>query len=101
MLDQAIAVLPPEYQVGHEPGDGPDLLRHHIVLRADSAGATHDFVSGLTEANIEYSIGHPVDAGVREALLLFQEEDSSKPSSRPGPSMGGRAHRSHGLVDPG
>ena len=44
-------------------------------MRADSAGATHGFVSGLTEANIEYSIGHPVDAGVREALLLFQEED--------------------------
>jgi hypothetical protein len=75
LLDQAIAALPPEYQVGHEPGDDPGLVRHHILVRADSAGATHDFVSGLTEANIEYSIGHPVDSGVREALLTFQEED--------------------------
>jgi hypothetical protein len=75
LLDQVIGALPAEYQVGHEPGDDPGLVRHHIVVRADSAGATHDFVSGLTEANIEYSIGHPVDAGVREALLLFQEED--------------------------
>ena len=75
LLDQAIGSLPPEYQVGHEPGDEPGLVRHHILVRADSAGATHDFVSGLTEANIEYSIGHPVDQGVREALLLFQEED--------------------------
>ena len=33
------------------------------------------FVSGLVEANIEYSIGHQVSAKVREALLLFQEED--------------------------
>ena len=75
LLDQAIAALPPEYHVGHEPGDDPGLVRHHILVRADSAGATHGFVSGLKEANIEYSIGHPVDAGVREALLLFQEED--------------------------
>jgi len=74
LLDQAIGSLPPEYQAGHEPGDDPDLVQHHILVRADSAGATHGFVSGLTEANIEYSIGHPVDAGVREALLLFQEE---------------------------
>ena len=68
LLDQAIGALPPEYQVGHEPGEDPGLVRHHILLRADSAGATHGFVRGLTEANIEYSIGHPVDQGVREAL---------------------------------
>jgi hypothetical protein len=75
LLDQAIAVLPSEHQVGHQPGDDPGLVRHHILVRADSAGATHGFVAGLVEANIEYSIGHPVDAGVRKALLLFQEED--------------------------
>jgi hypothetical protein len=75
LLDQAIGSLPPEYQVGHQSGDEPGPVRHHILVRADSAGATHDFVSGLTEANIEYSIGHPVDQGVREALLSFQEED--------------------------
>jgi hypothetical protein len=74
-LDQAIAALPLEYHLGHQPGADPGLVRHHILVRADSAGATHDFVSGLTEANIEYSIGYPVDQGVREALLLFQEED--------------------------
>ena len=75
LLDQAIGSLPAEYQVGHQPGDEPGLVRHHILVRADSAGATHDFVAGLVEANIEYSIGHPIDQGVREALLLFQEED--------------------------
>ena len=89
-------------RLGHEPGDDPGLVRHHILVRADSAGATHDFVSGLTEANIEYSIGHPVDAGVREALLLFQEEDWVEALEADGTDrrrrMGGRAHRSHGLV---
>jgi hypothetical protein len=75
LLDQAIGALPVEYQVGHQPGDEAGLVRHHILVRADSAGATHGFVRGLTEANIEYSIGHAVDQAVREALLLFQEED--------------------------
>jgi len=44
-------------------------------VRADSAGASLGFVGGLVEANIEYSIGHQVNSQVREALLLFQEED--------------------------
>jgi hypothetical protein len=75
LLDQVVAVLPGEYQLGHEPGDDPGLVRHHILLRADSAGASHGFVRGLVEANIEYSIGHQVNDKVRGALLLFQEED--------------------------
>jgi len=75
LLDEVLAALPADYQVGHEPGDDPSLIRHHIVVRADSAGASHGFVGGLVEANIEYSIGHQVNSQVREALLLFQEED--------------------------
>ena len=35
LLDQVIAALPPEYQVGHEPGDDASLVRHRIVVRAD------------------------------------------------------------------
>ena len=61
--------------MGHEPGDDPSLVRHHILMRADSGGASHSFVSGPVEANIEYSICHQVSAKVREALFLFQEED--------------------------
>ena len=75
LLDRAIAALPADYRQGHEPGDDISLVAHHIVVRADSAGATHGFVNGLVEANIEYSIGHPVDKNVRAALWLFQEED--------------------------
>ena len=75
LLDQVVAVLPADYQLGHEPDDDPSLVCHHILVRADSAGASHGFVRGLVEANIECSIGHQVSAKVREALLLFQEED--------------------------
>jgi hypothetical protein len=85
LLGQVTVALPPECQVGHQPGDDPGLLRHDIVLRVDSAGARHGFVSGLTEANIGHSIGHPVGSGVREVLSRFQEEDFSKRSRWTGP----------------
>jgi hypothetical protein len=75
LLDQAIAALPLEYEAGHDVGDAPDDVIHPILVRADSAGATHGFVRGLVEANCDFSIGYPVDGRVRDALLLVQEED--------------------------
>ena len=75
LLDQAIAALPPEYRAGHDVGDTPDMVVHPVLVRADSAGATHGFADGIVEANCDFSIGHPVDARVRDALLLVQEED--------------------------
>ena len=44
-------------------------------MRADSAGATHRFVDAIVGANCDFSIGYPVDQGVRQALVLVQEED--------------------------
>jgi hypothetical protein len=32
LLDQAIGSLPPEYQVGHQSGDEPGPVRHHILV---------------------------------------------------------------------
>jgi hypothetical protein len=61
VLDLAIAQLP--------HGRRPDLAR------SDAAGATHEFVEALRERGITYSVGHPVDGRVRDALLLVQEED--------------------------
>jgi Transposase DDE domain group 1 len=75
LLDRAFSALPAEYQVGHDVGDTPDMAVHRVLVRADSAGATHDFVRGLVEANCEYSVGFPIDGRVREALMLVQEED--------------------------
>lgn len=75
LLDQALAVLPADYQVGHDVDDTPDMVVHPILVRADSAGATHDFVRGIKEANCDYSVGFPIDGRVRDALMLVQEED--------------------------
>lgn len=46
-----------------------------MLIRTDSAGATHDFVDGCRERQVRFSIGLPVDQRVRDALLLAQHED--------------------------
>ena len=89
LLEQSIAALPPEYRLGHEEGDDPSLVRHPILVRADSAGATHRFVQALADANIAFSIGFPIAGQVKDALFAAQEEDwvpatESDGSIRPG-----------------
>ena len=75
LLDRALSVLPGEYRAGHDVGDEASEVIHPILVRADSAGATHDFVCGIVEANCQFSIGFSLSSSVREALLLAQEED--------------------------
>lgn len=75
LLEQAVRAVPAEYALGHEEGDDPALVVHPILVRADSAGATHRFVRALDDANFDYSIGFPIGGSVRDALLLAQEED--------------------------
>ena len=75
LLEAAVCAVPPEYRLGHEEDDDPALVVHPILVRADSAGATHRFVAALAEANFDYSIGFPISGSVRDALLLAQEED--------------------------
>ena len=75
VFDRARSTLPEEYQTGHFSGDDPSLVAHPILVRADSAGASHRFVDTLVETNCEFSIGFPIDGQVRDALLLVQEED--------------------------
>jgi hypothetical protein len=74
VLDAAINQLPVEWRAGHTVGDDDESL-HSILVRADSAGATHEFVDALFERSCEFSIGFHVDQNVRNALLLAQEED--------------------------
>lgn len=46
-----------------------------MLVRTDTAGATHDFVDGCRDRQVRFSIGLPVDQHVRDAFLLAQEED--------------------------
>jgi Transposase DDE domain group 1 len=62
-LDRSLAQLPVT----------PDEVE--MLVRTDSAGATHDFVDGCRDRKMRFSIGFPVDQRVRDSLLLAQEED--------------------------
>ncbi len=75
LLECAVRSVPAEYALGHEEGDDPAMVLHPILVRADSAGATHRFVQALSDAHFEYSVGFPISSSVRDALLLAQEED--------------------------
>ena len=74
LLDQAIAGLPERFRRGHGVGDTPDMVDVGLLIRADSAGASHGVVRAVLEANAEYSIGFQINGSVRDALLLIQEE---------------------------
>jgi Transposase DDE domain group 1 len=63
VLDRALAQLPVT------PGET------EMLVRTDSAGATHGFVDGCRDRRVRFSIGLPVDQRVRDALCLAQEED--------------------------
>lgn len=59
VLDEALAQLP-------EPD--PETKRS-ILARADSAGATHDFLNALRERGIRFSVSFDLTAPVRAAVL--------------------------------
>src|SRR3954454_7214867 len=50
-------------QLGQVDASGP------IVVRTDSAGATHEFTDGLREAHINFLMGYDLTQAVREAIL--------------------------------
>jgi hypothetical protein len=63
VLDAALAQLP------MSPDD------QEMLVRTDTAGATHDFIDGCLARGVRFSVGLPIDAAVRDAFMLVQEED--------------------------
>ena len=63
VLDAALAQLP------------VTPAEEEIVVRTDTAGATHDFIDGCIDRGVGFLVGLPVDAAVRDAFMLVQEED--------------------------
>lgn len=62
--------------------DDPD--RHKILVRSDSAGATHDFARACRGAEVGFSFGHPVDARVRDATEILNTANSWYPAIETG-----------------
>jgi hypothetical protein len=46
-----------------------------MLVRTDSAGATHDFIDGCRARHVRFSSGLPIDQRVRDALYLAPEDD--------------------------
>jgi hypothetical protein len=71
VLMRSIDQLPAVYQAGHQHGDNPDLVTHPMLVRADSAGATKEFLGELVARNIEFSVGFPVTERCTTALCAI------------------------------
>jgi hypothetical protein len=46
-----------------------DPTQTPMLVRVDSAGASHGFVDALRDGAIMFSVGFPIDANVRDAVL--------------------------------
>jgi hypothetical protein len=67
LLDTAIAQLPVTTKAD-DPAAGMDVL-----VRADTAGATHGFVDAIVAQHFEFSIGFDITEAVRLAILEVPE----------------------------
>jgi hypothetical protein len=75
VLSQAIDALPEDWRRGHQPGDPADQTAKELLVRADSAGASHWLAEECQDRNSRFSFGYQITGRIRDALLLVQEED--------------------------
>lgn len=66
VLEQALASLPPSWRPG--PSRGDDSHAPKVLVRADTAGATHKFADACRAAGVGFSFGYPVDVRVQDAV---------------------------------
>ena len=75
VLGEAVAALPAVWRAGHEPGDHADDTAKELIVRADSAGASHWLSEHCVDRNIGFSIGYAIDERVRNGLVLVNDDD--------------------------
>jgi hypothetical protein len=74
VLMRSIDQLPVEYQTGHQLGDSPGSVVHAMLVRADSAGASKQFLRELTDRNIEFSVGFHMTEPMRTLISAIPAE---------------------------
>jgi hypothetical protein len=75
VLEQALKQLPAAYRPNPD-----DPAGQQILVRSDSAGATHAFATACRDAGVGFSFGYPVDARVRDAVEILNRNDSWYPA---------------------
>lgn len=78
VLEQALAALPARWRP--DPLD-PDAPR--VLVRCDTAGATHAFADACRTAGAGFSFGYPVDARVQDAVDTLNLGQAWYPASTP------------------
>jgi Transposase DDE domain group 1 len=63
VLEQALAALPPRCRPDPDNDEAPKVL-----VRCDTAGATHKFAQACRAAGVGFSFGYPVDWRVQDAV---------------------------------
>lgn len=76
VLDAAIGQLPAEIGAGHHEDDDHRDSRRVIVVRADSAGATREFVWGCWDRDIRFSVSARTNTQVSRAISAIATNPS-------------------------
>jgi hypothetical protein len=79
VLRWALESLPPDWRPTPGDPDGPKM-----VVRCDSAGATHVFAEHCRTVGVGFSFGYAVDARVRDAAEILNESDGWYPAIESG-----------------
>ncbi|OFB36470.1 transposase [Mycolicibacterium sp. (ex Dasyatis americana)] len=66
VLTQALQSLPAPWRPDPNRGDDPQTPK--VLVRCDTAGATHRFATACREAGVGFSFGYPVDTRVQDAV---------------------------------
>ncbi|OCB41690.1 transposase, partial [Mycobacterium malmoense] len=66
VLHRALASLPPHWRPDPDQRNDPDTPK--VLVRCDTAGATHDFADACRTAGVGFSCGFPVDWRVQDAV---------------------------------
>lgn len=66
VLQRALAALPAAWRP--DPSRGDDSGGPKVLVRCDTAGATHGFADACRTTGVGFSFGYPVDARVQDAV---------------------------------
>lgn len=78
VLKQALASLPPRWRP--HPGARADPDASGVLVRCDTAGATHKFADACRAAGVGFSFGYPVDVRVQDAVDTLNLADGWYPA---------------------
>lgn len=77
-MQRALAALP--IQLRPDPNRSDYSDRPKVLVRCDTAGATHDFADACHTAGVGFSFGYPVDARVQDAVDTLNLADGWYPA---------------------